>query len=78
MPPEGYPPAGYDGGYGGQPGPYPGVYPGFYPGAYPGSPTAAPAGPAQPPSTGIVPANTDLDLDRTGNASQRDPRKSWE
>jgi hypothetical protein len=79
LPPEGYPPAGYDGGgFGAQPGSYPASYPGAYPGSYAGSPAGAPASPAQPPSTGIVPVNTDLDLDRTGNASEREPRKSWE
>src|SRR5277367_589876 len=60
--------------------PVPPVYPyaagyqtaGYAPGAYPPpSPEAA-----APPSTGIVPAHTDLDL--RDNDNTREPRKSWE
>ena len=60
VPPAGYP-YGYDpAGYAAPAGPY----------------TSAPAQPAPPASTGIVPTHTDLET--RGNDSQREPRKSWE
>jgi hypothetical protein len=65
-PPAGYPyapgyqTAGYAPGYAPQPGPY----------------AASSAAPAQPASTGIVPAHTDLEIQ--SNDPAREPRKSWE
>lgn len=67
--------------------PVPPVYPyapgyqtaGYAPGAYPPAayppPSPSPAA-APPPSTGIVPAHTDLEIRDNDNA--REPRKSWE
>ena len=67
-----------------EPVPPPGYsYPGYDPEAYgpgpssyqgPGQPAPAPA--SQPASTGIVPANSDLEL--RSSEPQRDSRKSWD
>lgn len=68
VPPPGYP-YGYDpDAYAPGPGPYQGSY------SDPGQPAPAPA--SQPASTGIVPANSDLEL--RSSDPQRESRKSWE
>jgi hypothetical protein len=74
-PPPGYP---YAAGY--QSAGYPaGFAPGYAPpaGTYAGpAPVPGSAPPVQPPSTGIVPAHTDLEIQ--ANDPNREPRKSWE
>jgi hypothetical protein len=50
--------------------------PGYPAAAYAGGAPAEPVQPVQPASTGIVPANKDLDLQN--GASEIERRKSWE
>jgi hypothetical protein len=72
-PPPGYP---YAAGYQ-APAYAPGYAPEYAPGFAPqAGPAAAPSQPAQPPSTGIVPVQTDLEIQ--ANDPAREPRKSWE